>query len=128
MAPRRILSLSYIMRGHSFNKRFGPLDLFTVVCLVTWGTFLESPEKPLVKLRLAYSVELVFSYVVKRIKIKITSKFRASRGLCFDDTKRIMSPRKAPEKFRDFRETSSWTLNESEAGSVLMDTSLPLLC
>ena len=48
-------------------------------------------EKSFVKLRLAYSVKLVFSYVVKRIKIKITSKFRASRGLCFDDTKRIMS-------------------------------------
>ena len=57
-------------------------------------------EKPFVKLRLAYSVKLVFSYFVQRIKIEITSKFRASRGLCFQDTKR---------KFRDFWETSSRT-------------------
>ena len=33
--------------------------------------------------------------------MKITAKFRASRRLRFEDTKRIMSP----EKFRDFRET-----------------------
>ena len=48
-------------------------------------------EKPFVKLRPAYSVKLVFSYVVKRIKIKINSKLRASRRLRFEDTKRIMS-------------------------------------
>ena len=63
---------------------------------------LFGPEKPLVKLWLAYSVKLVSSYVVKRIKIKITSKFRASRGLCFDDTKRIMSPEKRPKSFGTF--------------------------
>ena len=44
------------------------------------------------KLRPAYSVKLVFSYVVKGIKIKITAKFCASRRLRFEDTKRIMSP------------------------------------
>ena len=33
----------------------------------TWGPFLESSEKPFVKLRLAYSVKLVFSYVVTGI-------------------------------------------------------------
>ena len=59
------------------------------------------PEKPFVKLRPAYCVKLVFSHVVKGIKIKIIAKFRASRRLRFEDTKRIMSP----EKFRDFRET-----------------------
>ena len=37
------------------------------------GPFLEIPEKPLVKLRPTYSVKLVFSYVVKGIKIKITA-------------------------------------------------------
>ena len=37
---------------------------------------LFGPEK---KLRPAYSIKLVFSYVVKGIKIKITAKFRASR-------------------------------------------------
>ena len=47
---------------------------------------LFGPEKPFVKLRPAYSVKLVFSYVVKGIKIKITAKFRASRRLSFEDT------------------------------------------
>ena len=58
-----------------------------------WGPFLESSEKPFVKLRPANSVKLVFSYVVKGIKIKITAKFRASRRLRFEDTKRIMRPK-----------------------------------
>ena len=52
-----------------------------------WDLFLESPEKPFVKLPPAYSVKLVFSYVVKGIKIKITAKFRASRRFRFEDTK-----------------------------------------
>ena len=67
---------------------------------------LYEPEKPFVKLRTAYSVKLVFSYLVKGIKIKITAKFRDTEHLRFEDTKRIMSP----EKFRDFRETSPWPL------------------
>ena len=53
---------------------------------------LFGPERPFVKLRPAYSVKLGFSYVVKGIKMKITVKFRASRRLRFEDTKRIMSP------------------------------------
>ena len=65
------------------------------------GPYLESPEKPFVKLRPAYCVKLVFSCVVKGLKIKIKAKFRSLRRLRFEDTKRIMSP----EKFRDFRET-----------------------
>ena len=72
------------------------------------------PEKPFVKLRPAYSVKLVFSYVVKGIKIKITAKFRASRRLRFEDTKRIMSP----EKFRDFRETGPRVERLSEKWTV----------
>ena len=44
---------------------------------------LFGPEKPFVRLRSAYSVKLIFSYVVKGIKIKIIKKFR-------EDTKRIM--------------------------------------
>ena len=71
--------------------------------LLTRGLFLERPEKPFVRLRPAYSVNLVFSYVVKGWKIKITVRFRDSRGLRFEDTKRSMSH----EKFRDFRETGS---------------------
>ena len=73
---------------------------------LTRGPFLESPEKPFVRLRPAYSVKPVFSYVVKGIKIKITAKFRASRRLSFEDTKRITDvTRNAPEKSQDFRET-----------------------
>ena len=54
---------------------------------------LFGPEEPFVKLRPAYSVKLVFSYVVKEIKIKISAKCRASRRLRFEDTKRIMRPK-----------------------------------
>ena len=53
---------------------------------------LYEPEKPLIKLRPAYSVKLVLSYVVKAIEIKITAKFRDTEHLRFEDTKRIMSP------------------------------------
>ena len=62
---------------------------------------LYGPEKPFVKLRPAYSVKLVFLYVVKGIKIKITAKFCDTEHFRFEDTKRIISP----EKFRVFRET-----------------------
>ena len=76
-----------------------------------WGPFLESPEKfsgpknPFVKVRPAYSVKLVFSYLVKGIKIKIIAKFRASRCLSFENTKRNYVTRNTPDKFRDLRET-----------------------
>ena len=63
---------------------------------------LFGPEKPFVKLRPAFSVKLVFSYVVKGIKIKITAKFRASRRLRFEDTKIIMSPEIRPKSFGTF--------------------------
>ena len=70
--------------------------------LMIRGSFLESPEKLFVKLRPAYSVKLVFSYVVKGIKIKITSKFRASRRLRCEDTKRIMSAEMRPKSIGTF--------------------------
>ena len=38
----------------------------------------------------------------KGIKIKITAKFRASRRLRFEDTKRIMSPKIRPKSFGTF--------------------------
>ena len=63
---------------------------------------LFGPEEPFVRLRSAYSVKLIFSYVVKGIKIKITAKFRASRRLRFEDTKRIMSPEMRPKSFGTF--------------------------
>ena len=65
---------------------------------------LYGQEKPFVKLRPAYSVKLVFLYVVKGIKIKITAKFCDTEHFRFEDTKRIVSP----EKFRVFRETGPW--------------------
>ena len=75
-------------------------------------------EKPFVKLRPAYSVKQVFSYVVKRIKSKITARlearnfavilitarFRASRHLRFGDTKKIFtwnSPSKVSGRSRN---------------------------
>ena len=63
---------------------------------------LFGPEKPFVKLRPAYSVKLVSSYVVEGIKIKITAKFRASRFLRFEDTNRIMSAEMHPKSFGTF--------------------------
>ena len=63
---------------------------------------LFGPEKPFLKLRLAHSVKLVFSYVVKGRKIKITAKFRALRRLRFENTKRTMSPEMRPKSFGSF--------------------------
>ena len=48
---------------------------------------LFGPEKPFVKFRSVYYVKLVFSHIVKGIKIKTTAKFRASRRFCIEDTK-----------------------------------------
>ena len=80
---------------------------------------LFGPEKPFLKLRLAYSVKLVFSYVVKRIKIKITSKFRASRRVCFKDTKRIMSPKMRPKSFGTFEKQAPGLSAEARLGLIL---------
>ena len=74
-----------------------------------WSPFLESPEKPFLKLRPAYSVKLVFSYAVKGIKIKITTKFRALKGLSSEDTKRIMSPEMRPKSFGTFEKRARET-------------------
>ena len=57
----------------------------------------------------AYSVKLVFSYVVKGIKIKTTVKFRAPRRLRFEDTKRIMSPKMLPKNFGTFEKRATQT-------------------
>ena len=63
-------------------------------------TFL--PEKIFLKLWPAYSVNLVFSYVVKEIKIKVTAIFHTSRCLRFEDTPRIMSPEMRPKSLGTF--------------------------
>ena len=45
---------------------------------------------------------------MKGIKLKITAEFRDTAHIRFEDTKGIISP----EKFRDFRETGPWCVNE----------------
>ena len=60
------------------------------------------PEKPFVKLRSAHALKLVFSYVVKGIKIKITAKFCSSRRLSFEDKKIIMSLEMSPKSVGTF--------------------------
>ena len=72
------------------------LDRFVIV-IYLGARFSEVPKtfrarKAIRKLRPAHSVKLVFSYVVKGLKIKISAKFRASRPIRFEDAKRIMSP------------------------------------
>ena len=62
---------------------------------------LFGPEKPFVKLQPAYSVKLIFSHVVKGIKIKMMAKFRAS----FWRYKENYVTRNTPENFQDFQET-----------------------
>ena len=58
-------------------------------------------EKAFLKLRLAHSVKVVFSYVVEKGEnFKITAKFGALRSLRFED--RIMSPEMRPKSFRTF--------------------------
>ena len=84
---------------------------------------LYGPEKPFVKLRPAYSVKLVFSYVVKGIKIKITAKFRASRRLRFEDTKIIMSPELHPKSFGTFEKQApdpgkSQSINDKGSATI----------
>ena len=86
------------------------------------------PEKPFVKLRPAYSVKLVFSYVVKGIKIKITAKFRASMHLRFEDTKRIMSPEMRPKSFGTFEKQApgqARCLNAGYCNNACATCSLP---
>ena len=73
---------------------------------------LFGPEKPFVKVRPAYSVKLVFTYVVKGIKIKVTAKFRASRRFRFEDTKRIMSPEIRPKSFGTFEKQAPGIKND----------------
>ena len=64
--------------------------------------YLLEPEKPFIKLRPTYSVNLVFLYVVRAIKIKITAKLRDSRRLPFEDAKRIISPEMVLKSFGTF--------------------------
>ena len=67
-----------------------------------FGTFAKRALRIFLKLRPAYSVKLVLSYVVKEIKIKITAIFHTSRCLRFVDTPRIMSPEMPPKSLGTF--------------------------
>ena len=90
--------------GLSRNRPLGPVS--------RKSRKLFGPEKPFVKLRPVYPVTLVFSYVVKGIKIKVTVKFRASRRLRFEDSKKIMSPEMGPKSFRTFeKQAPGWESN-----------------
>ena len=59
------------------------------------GPFFESllnffgSKQPFVKLRPTYSVKLVYAYLAKGIKMKVSAKFRSLRHLSFEDTKII---------------------------------------
>ena len=68
---------------------------------------LFGPGKPFLKRRLAHSVKLVFSYVAKGRKIKITAKFRALRRLRFEDSKRTLSPEMRPKSFGTFEKLAA---------------------
>ena len=80
------LLFSFLLCIGILKGRYEPLGPVTRKSRELFG-----PEKPFVKVRPAYSVKLVFSYVVTGIKIKITAMFPTSRRLRFGDTKRIMS-------------------------------------
>ena len=73
---------------------------------------LFGPVKPFVKLRPAYSVRLIFSYVLKGIKVKITAKSAALRRLRFEDTKKIMSPGLSPKRFGTFEKRGMVSANQ----------------
>ena len=78
-------------------------DSYSTQCSVSRKSRnLYGPEKPFLRLRLAHSVKLVFSYVVKGRRIKITAKFRTLKRLCFEDSKRTMSPGMSPKSFGTF--------------------------
>lgn len=64
--------------------------------------------KAFVNLRPEYSAcKAVFSYVIKTIKIEITAKFRASRPLRFEDTKRIRTPEMRPKSLGTLEKRTS---------------------
>jgi len=84
--------------NNSYYKRLiiVPADFLTQGGVSRKSRKLFGSEKRFVKLRPVNFLKLVFSYVVKGIKIEIGAKFRASRRLGFEDTKRTMSPEMRP--------------------------------
>ena len=101
--PTYIVLINLILNVFEVENVFTySVALITNKCFRTCfhSTSLERPESFTGPTN--HSVKLVFSYVVKGVKVKITAKFRDTAILRFEDTKRIMSP----EKIRAFRETS----------------------
>ena len=99
-----------------FLELVGPMKLLATLAIL--GTFekqtpgahfskcrkLFRPEKLFLKLRPACSVKLLFWYVVKGIKIKVSCLETTS----FWRYKENYVTRNAPERFRDFQETGPW--------------------
>ena len=100
--PLRCVDTKRIRSPEMRPKSFGTFEKRALGPVSRTSRELFGPEKPFVKVRPAYSVKLVFSFVVKGIKIKITAKFRASRRFRFEDTKRIMSLEIRPKSFGTF--------------------------
>ena len=73
---------------------------------VSKNLFLKSAEKPFVKLQSSNSLKLVFSYLLKRIKIKITAEFHVSR-------RHIMSPEMRPKRLGTFEKRAPKSLTET---------------
>ena len=88
-----------ILLGFSYIKNMLKISISYQADCNDFDEWPFRPKKPFVKLRPAYSLKLVFSYVVKGWKIQMTVKSRASRRLRFQDTKRIMSPEMRPKSF-----------------------------
>ena len=73
----------------ALNYFFPSLNMRICNVVASGARFSKVPKTlraRIVKLRPAYSVKLVLSYVVKGIEMKITAKFRASRRFHFEDT------------------------------------------
>ena len=99
------------------RRLFGPEKPF--VKTATRPEDFSDPKSHSLRLRHARSVKLVFSYVVKAITIKIGAKFRASRRLDFEDTKRTISPEMRPKSLGTFEQRAP----ERDKNPDLCDTS-----
>ena len=95
--------------------------------LRTRGPFLESPEKPFVKLLTAYFGEPIFKRVFKVRKRKITGVWRLNSSP-FLRYKGNCDTRKWPVKFRDFRETGPRGQNGIWTRGNRMQTQRPKHC
>ena len=93
---------------------------FSTIPGACFSNVLMGPEKPYIKLQPAHSIKLVFSEVVKGIKIKITANFHASRLLSFEDTRNMFSPDMHPKSFGIFvkwvPDHFRWTISDARDG------------